>query len=523
MQDKAVDTARYDLVAVLLLIGIGTIIRAVSVVSEDFPLNDGGLFYRMVLDLERTWPALPEVATYNAIDVPFAYPPLGFYLGAALHGFLGIDVMRIVPLVAAACTVPAFYLLARSILGPGIRAVVVTGVFAVMPRTFEWMTMGGGLTRAPGLLLAIIALWLTHRMLRDGGWGPAIGAGVAGGLVVLTHPQAALFTALSGVLLAAWMLRDRASAIRLAVAVAIAVVIALPWLLKLVARGDLEALLSAAGTQPGVFIGLLSLLSFEVTGSRLFDVVGLFAAVGLLLSVVRGRWLLPVWLAVLMILDARGGATYAAVPASMLAGSAFIDLLVNPFWRARIDAPTAGSSLPRLPPARGILIVLLLAIAVVDAFGSQLAPSWPGVALTTDQRAAIGETDELAPEGRYLVVSGQFWAIDATAEWFPVLSEARSVATVQGHEWLGRSEFTRRLEASEALRSCASAGDRCLAQWSETWDIDYTHVFIPKGSLQGAYGDSDCCTGLRLLLQASDEYAVIHDGPGATIFEWLGD
>jgi len=507
--------------SVVLLTAIGLLVRAYAVLSTDFPANDGGLFYRMVLDLERTWPALPEVATYNGLNAPFAYPPLAFYLGSALHGLLGIDAMRLVPLAAAACTVPAFYLLARSVLGPGLHAAAATGAFAIMPRTFEWMTMGGGLTRAPGLLFALLALWLALRTLRDGGWWSAIGAGVVGGLVVLTHPQAALFTALSGLLLAAWMLRERAAAVRIAVAVAIAVVIALPWLLTLVARGDVEALVSAAGTQPGMFIGLLSLLSFEVTGSRLFDVLGLFAAVGVVLSIVRGRWLLPLWLVALMVLDARGGATYAAVPASLLAGTAFVDLLIRPFWEATADAPSAAIRLPRLPLGRALMAILLVAVAIVDGFGSQIAPSWRAVALSPDQRAAMREVEDVAPDGDYLVVSGQFWAWDATAEWFPVLAGARSVATVQGHEWLGRSEFARRLEASEALRACASAGDECLAEWSETWRIGYTHVFIPKGSLQGAYGDQDCCTGLRLLLRASDEYVVIHDGDGATIFERL--
>jgi hypothetical protein len=501
--------------AMLVLVGLlGLAIRAPASAAAGFPLNDGGLFYQMVLDLGRTWPALPETTSYNGLEVPFAYPPLGFYLGSALHGWLGIDVMRVVPVAAAVLTVPAFLLLARGILGAGAAAWVATIAFALIPRSFEWMTMGGGLTRAPGLLLAIVALWLTHRMLvRPGRWD-VLATGACGGLVVLTHPQAALFIAISGALLLLAVGRNRAALARASVAVAIAAAVVAPWLVTVLIRHGPDPVLSASATQPGPLIGLLSLLSFQVTGSRLFDVLGLLTAMGLLAAVLRRRWLLPAWLVVLMVLDSRGGATYASVPAAMLIGTGVVELL------GRMPQGWSGSSLraKRVPITVG---ALLLALALVDAAGSQQAPSWPGVALSDAQRDAMSAAGELAPDAEYLVVSGRLWAVDATAEWFPTLAGARSAGTVQGHEWLGRDAFRSRLEASAALRECANAGSGCLSEWSEAWGITFTHVFVPKGSLSGPLGDPDCCVGLRLLLAADDGYAVIHDGPGATIFERL--
>lgn len=520
------------LLGLALVVALGTAIRAYGVLSADFPLNDGGLFHRMVLDLQASWPALPETTTYNGIAVPFAYPPLAFYLGAALEPLLGLGILRAVPLVAAILTVPAFWLLARSILGPGLTALAATATFAIIPRSFEWMTMGGGLTRAPGLLLAITALWLTHRVLRGAGRGTVVAAGVAGGLVVLTHPQAALFTLLSGLFLIAWLARDRAVIARLGAAAGIAAAIAAPWLVTLVARDGAAGLLSASGTQPGPFIGLLSLLNFSLTGSRLFDVVGLLSAVGLLLAIVRGRWFVPAWLAVVMVLDSRGGATYAAVPASLLAGQAFVDLIVRPFWRPASPRPPtsphapaaprpSSGRLPRLDPGRTFIGAVLVVVAVIDAFGSQIAPSWAGTALGAEQRAAIEAAGEAAPDGEFLVVTGRYWPVDAAAEWFPVLAGARSVATVQGHEWRGTAEFDRRTDAAAALRLCANADERCLDEWSEAWEIGFSHVFVPKGSLQGPAGDPECCTGLRHLLGASDRYRVVSDGPGGTTFERL--
>lgn len=499
---------------------VGLAIRAPAALAADFPLNDGGLFYQMILDLEATWPALPETTTYNGLDAPYAYPPLGFYLGAMLHGWLGMDVMRAIPLAASVLTIPAFFLLARGLFGSGAVTWAATVAFALMPRTFEWMTMGGGLTRAPGLLLAIVALWLAHRMLvRRDRWS-VVASGLSAGLVILTHPQATLFLLISGVAFLIAFGRSRAAMTRAAAALAVAVVIALPWVLTVLTSHGWTPLLSASATQPGPFIGLLSLFAFEISGSRLFDPLGLLAAIGFLVAILRRQWLVPAWLVALMVLDSRGGATYAAVPAAMLAGSGAVELLV------RLPALWSGSTAPskpfaflrsdRLPVAIGSI---LLALALIDAIGSQQAPDWRGFALSDAQRGAMQEAGVLAPEGDYLVVTGRFWPVDAVSEWFPTLAGARSAATVQSREWLGSEEFRTAVAASEALRECANAGSACLSEWSTTWDTAFTHVFIPKGSLSGPFGDEDCCTGLRLLLAEDAGYSMIHDGPGGTIFE----
>ena len=507
-----------EILAVLLITAVGAYVRAALPVSSGFPLNDGGLFYQMVLDLQGSFPALPSTTSYNDLGAPFAYPPLGIYLGAGLHGVLGFEVMRVVPVGAAILTVPAFHLLARSWFSASVTSLAATGAFALSPRSFEWLTMGGGLTRAPGLLAALLALWLTHRLLRDASPGRALAAGLAGGAVALTHPQAALFTVLSGAILCIALLRDRRTALHVGGAVVLAALLALPWLAWVVATHGAAPLTSAAVTQPGPFIGLLSLLTFEVTGSRLFDVVGMLAAVGALLSVVRGSYLLPAWLAATMILDARGGATFAIIPAALLAGRALVDLVIAPFW-----LETASRARHALDPARAFLLAALVAVAAVDAVGSQSAPTWPGVPLSPEQVAAMERVADGDDGGRYLVVTDRFWATDAVAEWFPTLTGAHSAATVQGFEWLGSDRFGERVRAAEGLRECAAGAPGCLEAWSEEWQVDFTHVFIPKGSLTGPLGTDDCCPALRGLMAADPGYSMTFDGPGATIFERADD
>jgi len=60
----------------------GAVVRFVPAASSGFPLNDGGLFYTMIRDLKANHFILPQFTTYNFVDIPFAYPPVGFYIAA---------------------------------------------------------------------------------------------------------------------------------------------------------------------------------------------------------------------------------------------------------------------------------------------------------------------------------------------------------------------------------------------------------------------------------------------------------
>src|SRR6476660_7094218 len=97
MHAVRVSRVSQDRWAILLL---GTVLsltlahRMFLLFSTDFPINDGGLFYGFVRQLEPMFPALPDTVTYNGLQLPFAYPPLSFWL-VALMSKLGIDALAI--------------------------------------------------------------------------------------------------------------------------------------------------------------------------------------------------------------------------------------------------------------------------------------------------------------------------------------------------------------------------------------------------------------------------------------------
>ena len=74
-----------------LAILLGGFVRLAHVIPNDFPLNDGSLFYTMVQDLRAAHYALPDTTSFNQAGIPFAYPPLGLYLAGFLSDIFKLD------------------------------------------------------------------------------------------------------------------------------------------------------------------------------------------------------------------------------------------------------------------------------------------------------------------------------------------------------------------------------------------------------------------------------------------------
>ena len=146
------------------------------------------------------------MTSYNGGSIPFTYPPLGFYLTAGLHLTTGaslLDVMAWLPALIATLTIPAFYLLARRLLERSDLALMATLAFALIPRSYEWLIMGGGITRAPGMLFALLALAAVIRLVHRPTWKDASLLGILIALTALSHLEMAWFTFFSLLLLAA--------------------------------------------------------------------------------------------------------------------------------------------------------------------------------------------------------------------------------------------------------------------------------------------------------------------------------
>ena len=548
---------RLVIAAIGVAVGFGCIVRAFHVLSADFPLNDGGLFYVMVQELQRSHYRLPDFTSYNASSIAYAYPPFGLYVAGMLDDITPLtlmDVFRFLPLVVSTLTIIAFYCLASSMLKKDETVVAAVFAFALIPRSFIWLAMGGGITRSFGFLFAILTLYYVHRLYTTSEARYVIGATMCAGLTALSHVGTVPFLAFSILVLLLFYGRHKAALMHSCVVAIGTLIVTAPWWVTVIAMHGVEPFQAAGATGGSVFsesearravIGVLARLGVGSstggsTGEPVFPLIGTFAFLGALYSVITRKWALVSWWLAIILLDVRAGATYATVPIAMLAGigmtRVFYPLLnfrgpVNGIERepVRVD-PVLSLSLKktgrhlRRHAFKSVVLIFLLCYAALSGVAKH--PSFTSdlnylVALSDVERTAIHLAGAATgPSSRFLVLPESQWSpwqADKTSEWFPALTGRTSVATVQGAEWLPGGRFKEARQNWKSLKNCQSAVSSCLDQWSKTTRIQFTHVYVPQPpSLTEDSGL--CCRLLIQSLKTDPRYDIMYDGPGAVVF-----
>lgn len=521
-------------IALVGAVGVAFLVRLLLVLSSSFPLNDGGMFYAMVRDLQASGYRLPSFTSYNSAHVPYVYSPLGFYLAGAIDDFTPvglIDVFRFVPPAFSTLTVAAFFLLARDVVRSRVMVVTAVLFFGLLPPAFTWMIMGGGLTRAMGFLFAILTVREVRLMYLHGHARRVPVVALLAALAVLSHIEMAWFACVTvGVLFVAYG-RDWKGVLNSSAVAVLTLLITAPWWALAVQRHGLSPMMAAAhSTQSSWWHPIALLVQFDATGEPLFALLGALVLLGVIVCLKHREYLLPSWLVAVAFLDQRGFLTSSAVVLSLLAAIGFHRVVLpvvterggrqRPFLRpSRLDRELPSDEAAGSPP-RWLPVIVIAVVATYPVLSA--IASTPGllVGLSADERAAMtwarGNTP---PSSQFIVISGRAWPVDRNAEWFPVIAGRTSVATVQGYEWFGGGRFERKRDEYRMLQACANADASCLQRWSDQSGLSFDYVYIatvlPVDELQPG---ATCCDGLRIALRHDPRYTVAYDGPGATIF-----
>lgn len=539
-----ISTAAVELSALVPATLLCLYLRLVHTIAASFPVNDGGLFYIMARDVQNAHYMLPQFTTYNGGQIPFAYSPLPFYI-AALCSDLGhvalIDVIRILPAVVCSLMVPLVYLIARRVLGSPVQAAIAAGAFAVLPRSYEWLIMGGGLTRSFGLLFALCAFYFgylsfTHSLKSDVIWCALFVA-----LTVLSHPETAVFLGWSLALLCLLYGRSFAGLIKAACIALGGLLIAAPWVITVVSRHGLGPFQAAMSTGGLSVWSWLTMLGTRPTEEPFLDLLAVIGVIGVFACIAQKKALPPLWLLSSLILTPRSGDTFAMVPLAMLIAVSLDQVILPQLARLERAAPAGPTSneagiAETAPPVAWVIakapkaaMIFILLYAIFSAYFLPVTASDALRTVSLNERTAMEWVRSNTPTAsKFAVVSGTpDWVVDMVSEWFPALTGHVSVATVQGQEWV-QGGFQRSQGLNTALQGCASADVQCLQNWESNYHESFSYVFIPKGETlllpAGATsGDTRARTAdLVKSLSASPVYKVAYDGPGAIIFAQQG-
>lgn len=518
---KTLSIADQHKLFIIIALLLGGIVRFMPVMMAGFPVNDGGMFYVMVEELIANNFAIPAFTNYNLADIPFAYPPFGLYVSALLSSLLRIpalDVVRWLPPLVSTLSLLTFYVMADEILESRLQSGLATLFYGLVPDSFGWVIMGGGITRSFGLLFMFLTIAFANRLYTRTSSLPvplgvrAVWTAIFGALAFLSHPETGLLAATSCVLL--WFFRGRSKRTLLwSVAVALGVVaLSAPWWGTVLANNGLAPFQSAMQTSDDGNFHLAKLLTLQFGGGTFFSLTIALGLVGLLALLATGKFLLPVWLVLLFFVDPRSASGMALIPMALMAAYGF-DVILAPALlslRGRVGNWLEDRFITLT--ALGIAFYLFFSSAI---YGLGLVSG----SLSAEDRETITWVDENIPHGSdFLLLTGEQYSMnDPFQEWFPALSDQRSLTTLQGAEWTMGGDFFPFYGDLVALQHCADV--ECVQAWGEQTGLEHQYLLIkklPDGSSSPLRGS------LKMLLgtvRESNRYRLVYEAQNFAVFE----
>jgi len=290
-------------------------------------------------------------------------------------------------------------------------------------------------------------------------------------------------------------------------------VLTAPWWLTFFTRHGIGPLLTAFGSRHSEWFLIRPLVVFwffNFTSAPFLDIVGFLGLAGLLVTLIKRQYFLPVWMLVIVLIEHDALLSLVAIPFSMLAATGLDEGVRGLSWlaaREKNDQETETAT--RFYPNYSIALVIIFYAWISSYFAFKVP-----VLSQDDIEAQKWVAQNTSGEARFVLITGTNWWVDNYAEWFPVLAQRTSLATVQGLEWTSSDIFARRIEDYKLLQSCTHAVNMaCLDQWQKKSGQPLDYIFIPKKS------ETDSLDGIKQVVEDSGRYRLIYDGRGAFIFQ----
>jgi hypothetical protein len=470
----------------------------------------------MAQDLQASHFALPLVTSYNGGQIPFLYPPLGMYLAAALSTLFHLsllDIVRLLPPLISVLCIPAMYALARVILDNKWLALLAAMVFTALPTSFDWLSMGGGLTRAPGFLFAILALrqaWLFYRRRRT---SDLVWLTILSSLAVYSHPAMAWFVAYSALLFFLFSGPSWSSVWRSLVIGAGVLLLTAPWWLTAVLRFGPAFLWNGLVYGSGTISGwtFIASLLFAFTNEPVLDILAVLGLLGVLVAFRDRKYGLPAWFFLVFVFQTRFSAVVATAPFAILAALGIGRLVLPGLARPLKEGETRPGY--ALNWVQILFLVYFFGVSLFSANANSVKD-----AVTSDALAAMSWVEQSTPPGSTFVIVGGVGSVPGSypvPEWFPVFARRTSLSTAQGQEWLQDSVMKLAPANYDFLQTCALQDLSCLDEFTRRSGLQGDYLYILRPAVTLADGSP---SKLWKSLQSSTVYELAFENNSALIF-----
>jgi len=477
---------------VVIILIAGSFIRLLHlpIVGINTPYKLGGLFLEFAHQIASNDFLLPEIIPfYTDGGIPFAYPPLPFYVEAIAVYILGITpyaVVNILPPTVAVLSLISFYYLTREAALSKWSRVTALAAFAFMPNAFEQQIEGAGLAESFGTFALIWFFITLYRAYKSDKLINYAAIGLSWALCIVSSPGSAYASVPIFFLFSIVMFIQQRNFLNLAfhlgMATLLALVISSPyWITVIRNHGVNIFLVSMGGQYEGIrktikWI-LETILQFELITGPFPFIWNLCIFIGLVTSYLKKRYLLVGWF-IILILIPRESPWMLSIPSALLIGM-FTETLciinknaVFPKEIKRDGGVYYG----------GILLILIwLAIgplSVVKDSPFSIESSFDVRILDATNWMKIN----IDPNSKVVVI-----AESHILEWIPQMSQRTGINIKYGSEWQP-NEATYIKRFNNSVKSCKNF-DCLLSHSQNILDLNRFILFIEKGKLESMTTD----------------------------------
>ncbi len=438
-----------------LIILLATYLRLAHLfrIPSDTPFRLGGLFYEFSQQIIANNYALPKtIPFYSVGGIPFAYPPLGFYIQALIVDLFSPPrfwtVNWLPPLVAALC-VPSFYFLLRKITDDKNLAFGALLAYAVMPAAFVNQIEGAGLAESFGSLTLI---WYAYFLVsaEKGKWHQTLWAGLLLAATVASSPGSAFgAVALSLLFVGKMLLKGSKPILKFVLVGVIGFAASAPYWLTVVRNHGITIFLNPISgqfdhAQTGSFIAtfLQSFFEFNYAGGDYALLWNALILAGLLWYLIKEDWFLPSLFFVLAIIP-RESVWLTALVTPVFAGAGLTKIAL-PLLGKGFGALSRKST--RLVLFTGFALVAISVSAVNTIVSVEKLINDESWKISVMQIEELDKLREEIPQDAQVIVIGN----EAVIEWAPQILQREVINVKYGLEW-EPEEFVEVLALNEAL------------------------------------------------------------------------
>lgn len=475
-----------------------------------------GLYLEMSRAIQNAGYGIPETVPYVTADgLPFAYPPLGFYIIAVLQDFTPLSYLH----AAVVMTWIEFVLFgllaglfARTFFQASSRwhTVVASVLIVVTPAIYFWQLLPpAGSIRMLGMLFLVTGLLFGLKLFRDGERSallPALGC-FAG--TILSHPTYIPLFGLSFIVF--YLVYDRSpTGLFWGAVVAIGgLLVTAPWWLLIISRHGPEVFIHAAGTHEGggkartlrSVVAILVPIDGRFISLRMFSL----AFIGGLYCLVRRRFLLPVW--ILTISFVLPKARFVAFIEALLVTVAICGIVLPamrdhqlPIDRLLNAVPLSRKRLPNVEVVSRhavvtsvVMVVLLGALASGGAYAYTHQRTGPSTAFYD----ATDWLHEETPQDATIVAYTHTGRV-------PFYAERTTLNVPWGTEWEGEGAFQRYKYRNAQIRQCS--GPACLSNRLSEYGYHPNYIVAPTGAIDvNRFNDSPRYQAVH----SNEEYVIL--------------